>query len=168
MQKGIEVISTSPSVLSQVGVFSLVFEFCLPKQRRKASSRAWDHLYHADASYQTRKLQGTHPVRKILHMQKCYPETVLRLNNKGNDSSSSTASSTPTTRPISSRWLRNPSPNNKNTSPESLHSSSSVHTCRNGTKDSGQGVSDDATRRRIADEYQFCHDKMAYNRTKGR
>lgn len=109
-----------------------------------------------------RKLQGTHPVRKVLHMQKCYPETVIRLNNKGNDGGNKAASS-PAARLISSRWLRNPSPNNKNTSPHS----SSVQTCR-GTQDDGHGMSGDATRRRIADEHQFCRNKMAYNRTKGR
>lgn len=137
----------------------MILQMVLPKQCRKANSRAWDGLYSADASYQMRELQGTHPVRKVLHMQKCYPETVLRLN-RGNDRSSSIAASTPIDRPISSRWIRNPSPNNRNTSP------SSVQYCR-GTKDVERGVSD-STRRRIADEYQFCHGKMAYNRTKGR
>lgn len=113
-----------------------------------------------------RKQQGTHPVRKVLHMQKFYPETVMRLNKR--NGSSIAAASSPEPRPASCRWLRNPSPNNKNTSPyPSSSSSSSAHTCH-GTKDPGHGVSDGATGRRLADEYQFCHNKMAFNRAKGR
>eukprot|EP00903_Cladosiphon_okamuranus_P005714 g5673.t1 len=142
---------------------SVIGHFDASSEKRKASNRASDRLYHADATYQMRKLQGTHPVRKVLHMQKLYPETVIRLNNKGNDSSRSTAASSPAARSACSRWFRNPSPNNKNTSP-----SKSPGHAPHGTKGAEYGVPNDSTRRRIAGEYKFCHDKMTYNRTKGR
>lgn len=144
-----------------------------PKKCRKANSRAWDDRYNKDASFQMSQLQGNHPVRKILHMQKCYPSTVRRLNDKGNNDSSD--ATTPIARPISSRWQRNPSPNNKNTAPpttslqQRLEPTSSAQTCRS-NNDGGSVSSNNkaARRRRISHEYNFCRDKMAYNRTKGR
>lgn len=145
---------------------------------RKANNRAWDDCYNKDAIYQMSQLQGNHPVRKVLHMQKCYPSTVQRLNDKGNSSISSSNAPTPIARPISSRWQRNPSPNNQNAAPTTTSlqqqhphqekSTSSALTGRISDNGSVSSSNDMATRRRISHEYQFCHDKMAYNRTKGR
>lgn len=140
---------------------------------RKANNRAWDNRYNKDAIYQMSQLKGNHPVRKILHMQKCYPSTVQRLNGKGKNSSWNAP--TLIARPISSRWKRNPSPNNRNTAPTTtpLHHqkpTSSAQTGCNNTDDRGSvhGTTTRQQQQRIASEYQFCHDKMAYNRTKGR
>lgn len=49
---------------------------------RKAINRAWQHRYNDDATFQMSQLRGNHPVRNVLHMQCCYPETVRRLNDK--------------------------------------------------------------------------------------
>lgn len=132
---------------------------CCRSRHRKAEGRAWDSRYNADAVHQMSQLQGNHPVRKVLHMQKCYPETVLRLNNRGSSSNN--------TAPVTSRWLRSPCPNNMNTSPAPQHHHHRVSTSR-GSIGGRFEVSENTARRWKGDEYQFCRDKMAYNRTKGR
>lgn len=134
---------------------------CCSHTGRKADTREWERRYQTDATFQTAQQRENHPVRKILHMQKCYPETVLRLNQKGDAIKRDTGSAS-NGRPTSSRWHRNPSPNNKNSAPEASRQATRC------TKTGQQDLFDDAATQRVAHEYQFCHDKMAYNRTKGR
>ncbi|CAM9283724.1 unnamed protein product [Hapterophycus canaliculatus] len=148
-------LCTSPLSVSVIG------QFDGSSEKRKADTREWDRRYHTDATFQGAQQRENHPVRKILHMQKCYPETVLRLNQKG--SMKRNIGSASTARPVSSRWHRNPSPNNKNSAPEGLRQQTARST--NGGQ---QDLSDDAARGQVAREYLFCRDKMAYNRTKGR
>ncbi|CAM9827925.1 unnamed protein product [Scytosiphon promiscuus] len=141
---------------------SVIGQFDGSSEKRKAETRAWDHRYQTDATFQSAQQRDKHPVRKILHMQKCYPETVLRLNQKG-DAVGRKAGSASTVRPISSRWHRNPSPNNKNSAPRELRGAAR---CTNGAR---ENLSENAARSGVArGEYQFCRDKMAYNRIKGR
>lgn len=104
-------------------------------------------------------------MRKVLHMQKCYPETVFRLNRQGRKLKPDAD------RPISSRWHRNPAPNNYNTSVAAQQQrhrrpQSSLQAGR--SADSGHEQCGNTARRRGGYEYRFCRDKMAYNRTKGR
>lgn len=49
--------------------------------RRKALNRALELRYQIDARFQMLQQHGKHPIRKALHMQKCYPETIQRLND---------------------------------------------------------------------------------------
>lgn len=153
--------------------------------QRQAINRAWEERYSEDATFQMLQLKGNHPVRKVLHMQSCYPETVSRLNgkqktaipakennnrnrnNKSNSQASSSSSlqlqletatatatgaTTTTTAPlISSRWRRG----------------KSQLSSRPSYRGTDGGVSTE-TQQCVAREYQFCHGKMAYNRTKGR
>lgn len=110
------------------------------------------------------QLEGTHPVRKVLHMQSCYPETIRLLSDKertvssayGRRAKNQTSRSGPFPAPqppISSRWIRGPP-----------HKAQSSSFAANSSK--GEDASDQI-RRRAAHEYDFCHRKMAHNRAKG-
>ena len=159
-----------------------------------------------------KQLEKNHPVRKILHMQKCYPETVRRLNDPTTNELKKTSSlnqtdagfAQPRSSSSSSRWHRGISPNTRKapgkastqassqraseresgqaSKPATLkhvphqpssetagatHNINSSKARRGGT----ESVASDETQRRrqrVAHEYEFCHAKMAYNRTKGR
>lgn len=103
------------------------------------------------------QLEKNHPVRKILHMQKCYPETVRRLN----DPTTTTTTSTTKKTPLSSQ-------NKSETTPHNATSKLTSSRPERALSSSSSSASSETRRRqRVTHEYDFCRAKMAYNRTKG-
>ncbi|CAB1111660.1 unnamed protein product [Ectocarpus sp. CCAP 1310/34] len=143
---------------------SVIGDFDASSEKRKAANRVLNQKYDTDAAFQMSQLQGNHPVRKVLHMQKCYPETVFRLNRQGRTHKPDAD------RPISGRWHRNLAPNNCNTSvaTQQRHRRPQSSLQAGRSVDGGLELSGNTTRRRGGCEYHFCRDKMAYYRAKGR
>ncbi|CAM9348725.1 unnamed protein product [Laminaria digitata] len=138
---------------------SVIGHFDASSEQRKATNRAWDDRYHKDATFQMSQLEKNHPVRKILHMQKCYPETVRRLND--------TTTTTNKTKNASCALK-----NQKYAGSAQPRSNSSGAAAERGgvpaSASSSDGAQQRRRQRRVTHEYDFCRAKMAYNRTKGR